>query len=147
MQRYAIIDTATDHVINVVEYESSPSSPPPGFDQGIIAVQSDLADMSWTWNGTSLVAPAPLPVSPLPQSVLPQDLMAQFTADDAAKIQMAVSANVPFWLLWSALQTQKDPMLVTNARFLAGWAALTQVLGAPRMTAIAAALGVTVTLP
>lgn len=76
------------------------------------------------------------------QTVLPQDLMAQFTAMDAAAIQTAVAANVQFWLLWSAMTAQRDPMVVSNARFLAGWAALVQVLGQPRMTAIATALGV-----
>lgn len=79
-----------------------------------------------------------------PQSILSQDLMAQFTAADATAIQVAVAANVQFWLLWSAMQAQKDPMIVTNARFLTGWNALVQVLGQPRMTAIAAALGVTI---
>jgi hypothetical protein len=80
-----------------------------------------------------------------PQSILSQDLMAQLTADDATKIQAAVSANPQFWLLWSAMQAQKDPMVITNARFLAGWAALKQVLGSDRMAAIATALGVTLT--
>lgn len=87
--------------------------------------------------------PAP-PVVPTPQTVLSQDLMAQFTAADAAAIQTAVAANVNFWLLWQAMAAQKDPMIVTNARFLAGWSALVQVLGQPRMTAIATALNVTV---
>jgi hypothetical protein len=54
-------------------------------------------------------------IIPEPQSVLSQDLIAQFTADDAAKIQAAISGNMQFWLLWSAMQAQKDPMLVTNA--------------------------------
>jgi hypothetical protein len=81
---------------------------------------------------------------PVPQTVLSQDLMAQFTAADAAAIQVAISSNAQFWLLWSAMQAQKDPMVVTNARFVAGWNALIQVLGQPRMTAIAAALGVTI---
>jgi hypothetical protein len=82
---------------------------------------------------------------PKPQTVMSQDLMAQFTAADAAAIQAAVATNPQFWLLWSAMQAQKDPMIVTNARFLAGWSALITVLGAPRMTAIAAALGVAIT--
>lgn len=82
-----------------------------------------------------------------PAQILSQDLMAQFTAADAAVIQAAVAANVQFWLLWQALTTQKDPMLITNARFKAGWSALVTVLGQPRMDAIAKALGVTVTLP
>jgi hypothetical protein len=79
------------------------------------------------------------------QTVLSQDLMAQFTAADAALIQTAIASNAQFWLLWSALQAQRDPMLVTSARFKAGWAALVQVLGAPRMATIATALGVTIT--
>lgn len=79
-----------------------------------------------------------------PRTVLPQDLMALLTADDAAKIRTAVESNAQLWLLWSAMQAQKDPMQVTNARFLAGWNALVQVLGADRMAAIGATLGVTV---
>jgi hypothetical protein len=79
-----------------------------------------------------------------PPSVLSQELMAQFTADDAGLIRTAVNSNSQFWLLWSALQAQKDPMLVTNARFLTGWAALIQVLGQERMTQIATALKVTI---
>jgi len=35
---------------------------------------------------------------------------------------------------------QRDPMVVQNARFQAGWAALVQVLGQPRMSTIATAL-------
>jgi hypothetical protein len=77
-----------------------------------------------------------------PPSVLSQDLMAQFTAADAAKIQAAVTANPAFWLLWSAMQAQKDPMEVGNARFLVGWSAMVAVLGQVRMNQIAVALGV-----
>lgn len=84
------------------------------------------------------------PPAALPQSILPQDLMAQFTADDAAKIQVAIAANPTFWLLWSAMQAQRDPMFVTNDRFLQGWSSLITVLGQARMDAIANALGVTV---
>lgn len=90
--------------------------------------------------------PDPAPPPP-PQSVLSQDLMAQFTAADATAIQVAIAGNVQFWLLWNALTTQKDPMPVTNPRFKLGWSTLVQVLGQPRMDAIATALGVTVTLP
>ena len=83
-------------------------------------------------------------VVPPPVTVLPQDLMAQFTADDATLIQAAVTNNVQFWLLWSAMSAQRDPMDTANARFLAGWDALVQVLGQPRMDAIAVALNITV---
>jgi hypothetical protein len=97
------------------------------------------------WKATGGV-PDPYVPPPLPPIVhiLAQDLMAQFTTDDAAKIQAAVAGNAQFWLLWNALTTQKDPMLVTNVRFRAGWNALVQVLTQARMDAIATALGVTV---
>jgi XkdW protein len=77
-------------------------------------------------------------------TVLPQDLLAQLTADDMTKIQTAISADANFLLLWSAMLAQKDPMSVSSARFKQGWAALVQVLEQPRMTAIAAALGITI---
>jgi hypothetical protein len=95
-------------------------------------------------NGTYEPAPSgPLPPPP-PASILSQDLMAQFNADDAGLIRTAVDGNSQFWLLWSALQAQKDPMEVTNTRFLTGWNALIQVLGQERMTQIATALKVTI---
>lgn len=111
----------------------------------------DLASLEWL--DTAQTRPTDVEITakaseiagaPIPQSVLSQDLMAQFTADDATKIQAAVSGNVQFWLLWSAMQAQKDPMEVGNARFQAGWNALVQVLGQSRMDAIATALGVTI---
>lgn len=144
LSRYAIVNTATSQVVNVIEYDAVPSSPPPGFDDGYIAVQSDDADSTWSWKDGVLIAPVVAPAPPPPEQILSQDLMAQFTADDAAKIQTAISGNVQFWLLWNAMTAQKDPMLVTNARFLQGWNALIQVLTKPRMDAIAAALGVNV---
>jgi hypothetical protein len=86
--------------------------------------------------------PDPYVTPPPPTAeLLSQDLMAQFTADDAAKIQAAVSGNAQFWLLWSTLHAQRDPMIVTNARFLTGWSALVTVLGPTRMNTIATALG------
>lgn len=77
-------------------------------------------------------------------TVLPQDIVAQLTADDMTKIQAAISSDATKALLWYAMVAQRDPMVVGNARFRAGWAALLSVLGQDRLNAIAAALGVTV---
>jgi hypothetical protein len=55
-----------------------------------------------------------------------------------------VDGNIQFWGLWSAMQAQSAPMVVSNARFQAGWAALVQVLGAARMAEISGALGVSI---
>jgi hypothetical protein len=144
MPRYAIIDTAAGKVINVVEYETAPPNPPPGFEAGIIAVQDDRVGPEWGWNGTALVPPPAPPADLEPQTVLAQDLMAQFAATDIAAIQTAISSDTAKALLWYSLLAQRDPMHVTNDRFLAGWRALIGVLGIDRMNAIAAALGVTI---
>jgi hypothetical protein len=107
-----------------------------------ICLMTDPTYQAWVAAGgvpDPYVAP-----TPAPQSVLSQDLMAQFTADDATKIKAAVESNIQFWVLWFAMQAQKDQMIVTSARFLAGWAALTQVLGKDRMAQIATALNITV---
>jgi hypothetical protein len=88
--------------------------------------------------------PDPYVPTAVAQSVLSQDLMAQFTVAYFTAIKTAVATNDAFGLLWASMQAQRDPMVVSNSRFQTGWAALVTVLGAPRMVAIAAALGVTV---
>lgn len=143
MSIYAIIDASGLIVNRVVVDDITTWESPDGF----AAVAETAAPMliGGTYiNGVYTAPPAPPAPPPLPQTVLSQDLMAQFTAADATAIQAAISGNVQFWLLWQALTTQKDPMLVTNQRFLDGWHALVQVLGQSRMDAIASALGVTV---
>ena len=49
--RYAIIDAVTEKIVNVIDYGIAPSNPPPGFETGIIAVQSDVVGPDWTWDG------------------------------------------------------------------------------------------------
>jgi hypothetical protein len=105
------------------------------------------ADIEWIDTAQAIPTEAELAAyvpPPPPQSVLSQDLMAQFTVADYGLIKANIATNDQFGLLWSSLQAQRDPMLVTNARFKAGWSALVQVLGQPRMTSIATALGVTI---
>jgi hypothetical protein len=128
MSAYQLTATAT--IIRTADMASIPNDPS----------NKDYAEYL-AWAGAGGV-PDPYAPQSRPPVILSQDLMAQFTADDAAKIQAAIAGNAQFWLLWNALTTQKDPMTVTNARFLRGWNALVSVLGQPRMNAIATALGV-----
>jgi hypothetical protein len=102
------------------------------------------AYQAWASIAGNVADPYVPPPAP-PQSVMSQDIIAQFTTADVTAIQTAISGNAQFWLLWSAFLAQSDPMIVTNARFLAGWAALVTVLGAQRMAVIATALGITIT--
>lgn len=136
-------------VENAIEYEAVPVGVPPGFEGTFIAKPDAMAAPGWGWDGTKTFDRNPLAVTTVPQQVLSQDLVAQLTTDDAGKIQAAISApgNTQLWLLWQSLTAQRDPMLVNNARFKAGWSALIDVLGQARMDAIAVALGVSIKLP
>ncbi len=97
-----------------------------------------------SWISSGGVADRYIPPEPQPRTVSAQELMAQFTSDDAAKIQAAIGGDVSMWLLWYSMTAQKDPMVVTNDRFQQGWSALVQVLGQERMGSIASALDITV---
>lgn len=58
MKKYAIIDG--QNVINVVEYETAPENPPPGFDDNIIAVQVDVVGPGWTYVNEKFIPPPSL---------------------------------------------------------------------------------------
>lgn len=45
--RYAIVKDGT--VVNIIEYEEQPSTPPPGFENGHIAVQADNVSIGWSY--------------------------------------------------------------------------------------------------
>ena len=64
--RYAIIDEI--NVINVIDYDEQPSNPPPGFKEPIIAVQSDVAQIGWTYVDGIFIAP-PVP-APTPEQLI-----------------------------------------------------------------------------
>lgn len=63
MARYAIIDGT--NVINVVEYDEAPSNPPPGFEDNIIAIQSEVPSPGWFYIDGEFVAPAVPDSAPL----------------------------------------------------------------------------------
>ena len=55
--RYAIIKNGV--VINVIEYESQPTTPPPGFEDGHIAIQADTVSIGWTYANGIFTNPNP----------------------------------------------------------------------------------------
>jgi hypothetical protein len=59
MQRYAIIDGI--NVVNVINYESQPTSPIEGLDPSYIAVQSDVAGPGFTYKNGIFTPPQPYP--------------------------------------------------------------------------------------
>ena len=131
MSDYAL--TANDIVVRLADNANIPNDPKNA---------DRVAYNAWLAVGNT---PDPyIPPPPPPQTIVPQDLIDQLTAADAAKIQNALNANSQFWLGWQTLSSIRDPVPVTNARFKKAWTALTQILGAQRMSDIATALGVTV---
>ena len=69
MQTYAIIDGI--NVINIIEYESQPSNPPPGFEDPIIAVLATAGVyVGWTYVDGQFVPP--VPPTPTPEELIQQ---------------------------------------------------------------------------
>lgn len=57
MDRYAIVKDGI--VVNVIEYESQPSEPPPGFEEGHVAIQADQISPGWHYADGQFVNPNP----------------------------------------------------------------------------------------
>lgn len=104
--RYAIIDDI--NVINVIDYDEQPSNPPPGFENPIIAVQSDVAGPGWTYvDGVFIAPPVPAPT--------PEELIA-LCKSTATSILTSTD--------WTAIPDvadplKSDPYLVNQAAFVA----------------------------
>lgn len=62
MQTYAIIKG--NLVENIIEYDAQPTTPPPGFDAGYIAVQADRVSPGWLYENGAFVDTTP-PVEPM----------------------------------------------------------------------------------
>ena len=66
MQTYAIIKG--NLVENIIEYESQPTTPPPGFADGYIAVQADRVNPGWLYENGAFVDTTP----PVESTVMPK---------------------------------------------------------------------------
>jgi hypothetical protein len=105
LQNYAIIDGI--NVVNIIQYEEQPSNPPPGFEAPIIAVQSDIAGLGWTYvDGVFIAPPVPAPT--------PEELIAQCKAT-----AQGILSNTD----WTSIAdvgdpTKSNPYLVNQAAFI-----------------------------
>ena len=83
MKHYAIIKDGK--VENIIEYDAQPATPPPGFDDGYIAVQADRASPGWLYENGAFVDTTP-PAEPIvmpPAPTLVEQILAS-PADLAA---------------------------------------------------------------
>lgn len=55
--KYAIVKDGL--VVNLVEYEEQPSTPPSGFEEGHIAIQADAVSIGWTYTNGQFTDPNP----------------------------------------------------------------------------------------
>ena len=86
MQTYAIIKG--NLVENIIEYDVQPSTPPPGFDEGYIAVQSDRVSPGWLYENGAFVDTTP-PAPPAPPMVTLTDMILA-NPEELAKLKMAL---------------------------------------------------------
>jgi len=85
--KYAIVKDGV--VVNVIEYEAQPSTPPPGFEAGHEAIQTDLASPNWHYANGTFTNPNPPVVVAMPA---PMSLTDMILADstELAKLKTAL---------------------------------------------------------
>jgi hypothetical protein len=79
MRTYAIINSGV--VVNIIEYDAQPTTPPPGFDEGYTAVQADRVSPGWLYENGTFVDTTP-PVEPMVMPPIPT-LVEQILASPA----------------------------------------------------------------
>ena len=55
--KYAIVKDGA--VVNLIEYDKQPATPPPGFEEGHTAVQTDMVSIGWTYANGQFTNPNP----------------------------------------------------------------------------------------
>jgi hypothetical protein len=87
MNKYAIVKDGI--VINVIEYAEQPTTPPPGFDEGHIAIQADHVSPNWHYSNGTFTNPNPPVVVAMPA---PMSLTDMILADptELAKLKQAL---------------------------------------------------------
>jgi len=87
MNKYAIVKDGV--VVNTIEYEKQPATPPPGFETGYIAIQSNEASIGWTYENGQFTNPVPIePIEMLPAVSLTDMILANPT--ELAKLKQAL---------------------------------------------------------
>ena len=85
--RYAIVKDGV--VVNVIEYESQPTTPPPGFDEGNQAIQTDNVSIGWTYANGQFTDPNPPEVIDMPAIKSLTDMIME-SPTELAKLKAAL---------------------------------------------------------
>jgi hypothetical protein len=76
-------------VVNVIEYDSQPSTPPAGFQDGHVAVQADNVSIGWTYANGTFTNPNPPEVIEMPTPKSLTDMILENPAE-LAKLKQAL---------------------------------------------------------
>ena len=87
MNKYAIVKNGV--VVNVIEYDSQPITPPPGFETGHVAIQADRVSPGWNYANGQFTDPNPLVVVEMPTSKSLTDMILE-SPTELAKLKAAL---------------------------------------------------------
>ena len=87
MNKYAIIKDGV--VVNVIEYESQPSTPPAGFEEGHTAIQQDYVSVGWHYANGTFTDPNPSEIVQMPPMPTLTDMILADPAE-LAKLKQAL---------------------------------------------------------
>ena len=85
--KYAIVKDGV--VVNVIEYEEQPSTPPPGFEDGHVAIQADTVSIGWTYANDTFTNPNPPEVVEMPTPKSLTDMILE-NPTELAKLKAAL---------------------------------------------------------
>jgi hypothetical protein len=127
--RYAIIDS-TNHVVNVVDWDGSASWTAP---DGQTAIQSDTAQIGWTYANGTFTDPTP-PYVPTQQETI-----------DAISyvIQQSLDAGAKTWgydsiVSAASYATDTNPQYAADAKAMIGWRSAVWAWAIPQFATIVA---------
>jgi hypothetical protein len=87
MQRYAIVKNGV--VVNIIEYASQPTTPPPGFGTGYTAIQADAVSPGWHYTNGQFTDSNPPEVVEMPIALSLTDMILSNPAE-LAKLKQAL---------------------------------------------------------
>jgi len=85
--KYAIVKNGV--VVNVIEYETQPTTPPPGFEAGHVAIQADRVSPGWHYTNGQFTDPNPPEVVEMPTPMSLTDMILSNPAE-LAKLKTAL---------------------------------------------------------
>lgn len=84
--KYAIVKDGV--VVNLIEYDEQPATPPPGFEEGYAAVQADSVSIGWTYANGQFTNPNPPALQTFPSVSLADAILTNPT--ELAKLKQAL---------------------------------------------------------